>query len=108
MSLMSQVYGIDTSVFVRLLTGHPRKDFEANVQGIQRLLALESSAEIVVSNQVIGEAYIALQHHYGISKMDARAAMLLVFKAGSVSPLNGSVVIEILNEKKGSGIVLAN
>ena len=27
------------------------------------------------SNQVIGEAYIALQHHYGVSKIDARAAL---------------------------------
>ncbi|MGJ8641022.1 MAG: PIN domain-containing protein [Opitutaceae bacterium] len=101
----TQLYGIDTSVFVRLLTGDPELDFKKYKESIRRLLDREPSAEIVVSNQVLGEAYIALQHHYNISKNEARAAMLQLFDTGSLSPMNGNPVIQILKAQSGCGLV---
>jgi predicted nucleic acid-binding protein len=101
----TQLYGIDTSVFVRLLTGDPEPDFKKNTESIRKLLELNPSAEMVVSNQVIGEAYIALQHHYSISKNEARTAMLQLFDTGSLSPMNGNPVIQILNTQAGCGLM---
>lgn len=101
----TQLYGIDTSVYVRLLTGHPDADFKKTTQAIRTLLETEPSAEIVVSNQVIGEAYIALQHHYKVSKADARASMIQLFASGILNPLNGVAVIEVLKAKTGCGLL---
>jgi len=99
------VYGIDTSVFVRLLTGHPQADFDATVSAIQKLLEFNPGAELVVSNQVIGEAYITLQFHYGISKSDAKQGIRTLLSEGVISPLNGSSILEILKNNTGAGLV---
>lgn len=101
----THIYGIDTSVFVRLLTGHPEQDFERTAEALKKLHEKAPSTELVVSNQVIGEAYITLQFHYSISKEDARAAILHLIKSGSVSPLNGQSVIEILSARGGAGVM---
>lgn len=98
-------YGIDTSVFVRLLTGHPQVEFEATVDALFKLLTASPSIEVLVSNQVIGEAYIALQFHYKVSKSDARQALYSVLSAGTVTPLNGAPVLAILKEDGGCGLV---
>lgn len=99
------VYGIDTSVLVRLLTGHPTKDFAATSDALQALFNAEPTAELMASNQVIGEAYITLQHHYGLSKPDARDGLRAFLADGIVGPLNGAVVLEVLKEKKGAGLM---
>ena len=65
---MIRRYGIDTSVLVRLLTGDPAKDFEHCV-GRLRALIDEDGSEIFASNQVVGEAYIAVQHHNGVLRL---------------------------------------
>lgn len=101
----TQIYGLDTSVFVRLLTGHPEADFEKTAQALKKLHERGSSTELVVSNQVIGEAYITLQHHYGISKEGARKAMLDLFASGNVSPLNGALALGALAESGGAGLI---
>jgi len=100
-----RIYGLDTSVFVRLLTGHPESDFNKTIRALENLYDEEPATELVVSNQVIGEAYITLQHHYEISKADARAAILHLFNNGSVTPLNGQPIIDILYETKGAGLI---
>ena len=64
---MIRRYGIDTSVLVRLLTGDPEKDFQHCVSGLRAVID-EQGSEIFASNQVVGEAYVAVQHHYGVSK----------------------------------------
>ena len=97
-------YGIDTSVLVRLLTGDPAKDFEYCV-GRLRALIDEDGSEIFASNQVVGEAYIAVQHHYGVSKAAARASLIDVLRSGLVSPLNGRSVIEALETSAGAGLL---
>ena len=62
---MTMRYGIDTSVLMRLITGQPAEAFEYCVSRLSALV--EGGAEILASNQVIGEAYVAVQHHYGVS-----------------------------------------
>ena len=61
-------------------------------------------AEVFASNQVIGEAYIAVQHHYGVSEADARVELLNTFRSGLVAPLNGQAVIEALSASGSPGL----
>jgi predicted nucleic acid-binding protein len=99
------VYGIDTSVLVRLLTGHPDKEFRTTSAALEKLFDKEPAAELVASNQVIGETYITLQHHYGLSKPDARKGLREFLAEGIVAPLNGAVVLEILKVNRGAGLM---
>lgn len=101
---MIRRYGIDTSVLVRLLTGDPARDFEYCVSRL-RVLIEEEGSEIFASNQVVGEAYIAVQYHYGVSKAEARASLLDVLRSGMVLPLNGHTVIEALEASRGAGLL---
>jgi len=100
---MTARYGIDTSVLVRLLTGDPPAGFAGTVRALTALVA--DDAEIVASSQVIGEAYIAVQHHYGVSKAEARAALLSVLQSGLVAPQHGAAVIVALEALTGCGLV---
>ncbi len=97
-------FGIDTSIIVRLATGDPEEGFDTCVRKLTALIERED-AEIFASNQVIGEAYIALQHHYGISKPDARAALASVLRSGLVAPLNGAGVFAALEADAGCGLL---
>lgn len=100
---MTRRFGIDTSVLVRLRTGEPEESFEFCVTKLSALLE-DEAAEIFVSNQVIGEAYIAVQHHYGVSKNDAREGLLQVLRSGLVAPLNGKAVLAALEDLGGAGL----
>lgn len=100
---MIRRFGIDTSVLVRLLTGDPAADFAYCVSKLSALVE-EDGSEVVASNQVIGEAYIAVQHHYGVSKGDARAGLLDVLRSGLVSPLNGHAVFSALEASESPGL----
>ena len=85
---MIRRYGIDTTVLVRLLTGDPEDEYVRIVERLSVLVRNEG-AEIVASNQVIGEAYLAVRHHYGVDRADARAGLRNVLRSGLVAPLNG-------------------
>ena len=99
---MAGSYGIDTSVLVRLVTGEPPSDF---TQCVERLNALKAAgSEVLASNQVIGEAYITVQHHYDVTEPEARAELVRVFQSGLVSPLNGPSIIEILQASDSPGL----
>ena len=100
---MTRRFGIDTSILVRLLTGKPAADFEYCVRKLSRLVQ-ETAAEILASNQVIGEAYVAVQHHYGATKADARSGLADVLRSGLVAPLNGRAVIEALEASGSPGL----
>jgi predicted nucleic acid-binding protein len=100
---MTQRFGIDTSILVRLLTGDPEEGFERCVAKLTALV--EADAEVFASNQVIGEAYIAVQHHYGVSKPEARDALTSVLKSGLVAPLNGAGVYAVLGAEGGCGLL---
>lgn len=97
-------FGIDTSILVRLTTGDPADGFEHCVRTLTALVERDD-AEVFASNQVIGEAYIVLQHHYGVAKSDARAALSSVLKSGLVAPLNGAGVFVALEAGAGCGLL---
>lgn len=101
---MTPRYGIDTSVLIRLVTGHPEDGFEYSLSALRALVG-DDGAEIFASNQVIGEAYVAIQHHFGISKLDARAGLLDVLQSGLVAPLSGGSVIAALGASGGAGLL---
>jgi predicted nucleic acid-binding protein len=96
-------YGIDTSIFVRLLTGLPAADYQAT---LKRLITIRESQSqpITVANIVIAEAYAVLQHHYGVNKTDTRQGMLSVLTSGLVEPLHGDAVLDALREIKEPGL----
>ena len=95
--------GIDTSILVRLTARDPEAEFLRCVDAL-RVITEEQGGEIFASNQVVGEAYITLQHHYGISASDARAALVDVLTSGLVAPLNGQAVITALESRGGPGL----
>ena len=101
---MARRYGIDTSILVRLLTRDPEKDFEYCISKLSSLVD-DQNGEIFVSNQVIGEAYVAVQHHYGVTKADARSALLDVLQSGLVVPLTGRPTVEALSATRGAGLL---
>ena len=99
---MTRRYGIDTSVLVRLVTGTPPDAYSRCVERLHALIG--SGAEIFASNQVIGEAFVAVQHHYGVSAVDARAELSKALRSGLVAPMNGRAVIEALEAAGGPGL----
>ena len=101
---MTARFGIDTSILVRLATGDPEDGFEHCVRRLTALIERDD-AEVFASNQVIGEAYIALQHHYGVAKADARAALASVLRSGLVVPMNGAGVFAALEAGAGCGLL---
>jgi predicted nucleic acid-binding protein len=101
---MTQRFGIDTSILVRLLTGDPEAGFMHCVRRLTYFVEQER-AEIFASNQVIGEAYIAVQHHHGVSKADARAGLIQVLRSGLVAPLSGRSVFAALESTAGCGLL---
>ena len=101
---MTQRFGIDTSVLVRLATGVPQIQFQRTVDKLTVLIE-KQGAQIVASNQVIGESYIALQHHYGVEKIDARTALAGVLQSGLVEALRGQSTLDALAATKGCGLM---
>ena len=99
---MTPRYGIDTSILLRLVSGDPPAEFEQCVQRLTELVQRDG-AEIFASNQVIGEAYIALQHHYGVTKAEARSGLATVLRSGLLSPANGLYVFDALEAEGGCG-----
>lgn len=98
-------YGIDTAVFVRLLTGDPAQDYTETVQELTALVQASPGISIVVSNQVIGEAYMALQHHYQVGKPEARQAMISVFQSRLVAPQHGAAALAAITTLTGCGLL---
>ena len=100
---MTSRYGIDTSVLLRLMIGQPRDIFDYTVRRLRAFIA-DGDAEVFVSNQVIGEAFVSARHHYGLSPDDARNLLLEVLEGALVSPLNGSSVLNALQAAGGPGL----
>ena len=100
--MIRQSIGIDTSVLVRLITGEPPDLYAYCLERLGELVA--GGVEVFASNQVIGEAYVAIQQHYGITKEDARAGLLDALTSGLVAPLNGRAVLEALDAAAGPGL----
>lgn len=60
---------LDTSVLLRLLTGEPLDQFRRANEFLTQ--QAEANAEVFVSNQVLSEAYFALQSFYNMPKSEA-------------------------------------
>jgi predicted nucleic acid-binding protein len=101
---MSRRYGIDTSILVRLATGEPAQDFDKVVAALTQLVEVEH-IPLFAGHMVIGEAYIALQHHYGVAKPDAKAALRSVLTSGLVAPSGGDPVLDALATNRGCGLL---
>ena len=99
---MTRRYGIDTSVLVRLITAQPPDAFAYCLEKLRELE--ESGAEVFASNQVIGESYVTVQHHYGVDGDDVRTALVGALQSGLVAPLGGLQVIAALQETRGAGL----
>ena len=93
-----------SSVLVRLITRLP-EDMFRRCQGELTRIVEEEKDELFASNQVIGEAYIAVQHHYGVSKDDARTALIGALTSGLIAPLNGQRVLNVIRETGGAGLI---
>lgn len=100
---MTRRYGIDTSILVRLLTKDPEGEFVRCVEALRALIE-DQGDEVFASNQVIGEAYVVVQHHYKVSRDDARTSLLNTLRSGLVAPLNGQSVIDALEATGGPGL----
>lgn len=100
---MARRYGVDTSILVRLVAQQPQADYERCLRRLG-VLVDERRCEILASNQVIGEAYAALIHHYDVAGVDARAGLLDVLTSGLIAPLNGQAVLEALSATGSPGI----
>ena len=102
--MIQRSIGIDTSVLVRLVTRDPEREFQRCVNELGAMVE-DYKWEIFASNQVVGEAYATLQHHYGIPKEKARSSLLDTLTSGLVVPLNGRSVIEALQASGGPGLL---
>ena len=100
---MTQRLGIDISVLARLVTGDPPETYSHCVQELSKLVA--QGDEVFASNQVIGEAYIAIQHHYGIDKDSVRTGLANALRSGLVAPLNGRAIVDRLESSGGAGVM---
>ncbi len=96
--------GIDTSILVRLLVAEPENEFKRCVAGLRNLIE-SGDVEVLASNQVIGEAYVAVQHHYGVGKKEARIALSQALQSGLVAPLLGKAVLNALAVTGGPGLL---
>ena len=72
---------------------------------MNRLSALVAGgAEIFASNQVVGEAFVEVRHHYGGAAVAARTELSKALRSGLVAPLNGQAAIEALEASGGPGL----
>lgn len=101
---MPDRYGIDTSILVRLATGDPPEGFERCAKALGRL-AETPDVRVVACNPVVGETYVALQHHYGATKDESRDALASVLASGYVEPEGGEAVLRALATRSGCGLL---
>ena len=95
--------GIDTTILVRLVTHEPEDLYRQCVATLRHLIEIQG-VTAYASNQVIGETYVTVQHHYGATKEDSRVGILRVLTSGLVEPLNGQAVLDALAAASGPGL----
>lgn len=97
---------VDTNILVRLACGQPEDIFHATVAALESLLDRFPGLRIVAHNMAIGEAYIALQKHYGLTKPEARSALAATLASGLLAPLDGQATLDsIAAAAKGAGLI---
>lgn len=86
------------------MTGYPESSFDCALTAPKALIE-EEGTEIFASNQVIGEAYFAIQNRYGTSKVETRPGLLDVLQSRLGAPLNGGSVIAALEASGGAWLI---
>jgi predicted nucleic acid-binding protein len=64
----------------------------------------EQDNEVLASNQVIGEAFATITHHYGATEEHARSSLFDVLTSGLVAPMNGRSVLDALSASDEPGL----
>lgn len=101
-----KICAVDTCVLMRLAAGDPADQFAKTVEALENLLNRHIGLRIVAHNMVIGEAYIALQKHYGFTKPESRDSLAGVLTSGLVEPLDGEATLEVIDSAaKGAGLM---
>ena len=88
------LFGLDTSVVLRLLVGAPHDQAEAALSFVKKNLA--AGIKIVVSDLVVSEAYFALHAHYDVPKGEAIGVLLEMLRSGLVEPADGPAILTVL------------
>ena len=99
-SSKTEKHGLDTTVVMRLLTASPHEQALVALRFVQQQQAKGEPAQ--VSDRVIAEAYFALQHHYGISKIEAQTQLLNFLESGAVSEEGGGMAKKALQSSLAS------
>jgi hypothetical protein len=101
-----KICAVDTCILIRLAAGDPADMFAMTVEALESLLNRHTGLRIVAHNMVIGEAYIALQKHYGFTKLESRESLTGVLTSGLVEPLDGIAALETIESAaRGSGLM---
>lgn len=87
------VYGLDTSVILRLIMGLPEDLAEAAFKFVNETHA---DAQFFVSDLVVVETYFALHTHYEIPKDEALGALQNLLESGRVEPEPGGQALEAI------------
>jgi hypothetical protein len=101
-----KICAVDTCILMRLAAGDPAELFAKTVETLQNLIDRHFGLRIVAHNMVIGEAYIALQKHYGLTKPESRQSLADVLTSGLVEPLDGQAALDTIEAAaKGAGLM---
>ena len=101
-----KICAVDTNILVRLASGQPAALFHSTVSALESMLDRFPGIRIVAHNMAIGEAYIALQKHYGLTKPEARTALADTLNSGLLEPLDGRSALDAITAAaKGAGLI---
>lgn len=83
--------GLHTSVVLRLLVGQPADQTRRAIALLEELA--HGGDQPVISDLVAAEVYFALQHHYGVPKGEALAALRRMFDEGEIGPVGAAAEV---------------
>jgi predicted nucleic-acid-binding protein len=84
------VLALDTSVVLRLILGVPAA--QARVARNALMQARRIGDDVIITDTVVGEAYFALLHHYGMPEAEVLAALGTLLASGVVFPEPSTVL----------------
>ncbi|MBA4159491.1 MAG: PIN domain-containing protein [Gemmatimonadetes bacterium] len=94
--------GLDTSIVLRLLTGEPEALARAATRRLEQAVADQET--VIVTDLVAAEVYHALQHHYRMPEVEARALLRRLLASGVVH-LDPSGALAAFEPAGGAGLL---
>ena len=98
-----KICAVDTCVLMRLAAGDPADLYQKTLTALQNLHSQHAGIRIVVHNMAIGECYISLQKHYGMTKPHSRQAITGALTSGLVEPLDGQPALDVIDAASAGG-----